>query len=303
VRPPARPDGDPAAGFILLVVLWVLVLLALIAAHLVTSGRAELALARNTRAAAEAASLADAAFVHAAFMLGDPRPAERWPVDGVARRVALPGGEAEIVAEDEGGRVNVNLASRELLAALFAELGAEFALSDEIALSIVGRRGAAVETDEGGRPRERGATSPEGGQAASPSAGPAAGAERQGREFESIDELVSLNGMTPALLAAARPYLTVYTADARPNPMRAAPQVLAALERVGRRPVAAAPAEPPPPPAVLRISVRARSRSGAVASFAAVARLDPRRPKGCAVLWRGKIEETGGRAAGARIDG
>src|ERR1700722_14206456 len=102
-------------GFALLFVLWFLVLLSAVAIHLTSSSRVEIALARNTVGAAKAEALADAALVRAAFSLGDPRPEIGWDADGTPHRLMMRDGEAEIVAEDENGRINPNLASRDLL--------------------------------------------------------------------------------------------------------------------------------------------------------------------------------------------
>lgn len=50
--------------------------------------------------------------------------------------------------------------------------------------------------------------------------------------MESLDELGRVRGMTPALLAALRPHLTLYGAPV-PNPADADPEVAAALALSG----------------------------------------------------------------------
>jgi hypothetical protein len=69
-------------GFALIVVLWTLVLIAFIVAHVTASGRTEVRIANNLAAHAVAMTAADGAIYEATFNLSDPRPDQRWPVDG-----------------------------------------------------------------------------------------------------------------------------------------------------------------------------------------------------------------------------
>ena len=105
-------------GFALLLVLWSMALLALLGAHVVATGRAELQLAGNLRGAAAAEAAADGAVHAAIFHLLDASP-QRWLPDGMAREMALPGGALAVVrVESEQGKVNPNLASLPLMRAL-----------------------------------------------------------------------------------------------------------------------------------------------------------------------------------------
>ena len=83
VRSPPSPTArHRAGGFALIVVLWTLVLIAFIVAHLTASGRTEVQIASNLVANSVAQAAADGAIFEAIFNLSDPRPEQRWPVDG-----------------------------------------------------------------------------------------------------------------------------------------------------------------------------------------------------------------------------
>src|SRR5262245_29897049 len=91
--------------------------------YLVVGGRAETAIARNNRAAASAEALADAGIARMVFNQTDPVAANRWKLDGAEHRFALPGGEVSIRLQDETQKINPNMASETLLAALLEVRG------------------------------------------------------------------------------------------------------------------------------------------------------------------------------------
>lgn len=202
-------------GFALLLVLWTMVLLSMVGSRIAANGRAEAQLAANVRDAAVTEAAADGAVQDAAFHLLDA-PAQRWAADGIARRLALPGAVVEVRVESEDGKVNPNLASAPLLAALLHEVGADTQTAGLIADGIVRWRFPWV------RP---GMNDPalEAYRAAGLDYGPA------GAPFRSLDEVGAVLGMTPALLARVRPYLSLY-ASTTPDPASASRPVLAALQ-------------------------------------------------------------------------
>ena len=97
-----RRDGATGSesGFALLIVLWAVVLLALLATQLTATGRTELRLAANLRAAAAAEAAADGAVQDAVFHL--LAPADPWPADGgeraLLRRAGAEGRTADGIA-------------------------------------------------------------------------------------------------------------------------------------------------------------------------------------------------------------
>ncbi|WP_431267089.1 general secretion pathway protein GspK [Dankookia sp. P2] len=189
--------GLREGGFALLLVLWSLALLALIGTQVAATGRAEALLAANLRTAAMAEAAADGAVHQAVFHLLAP-PGQRWPADGLAREVALPGSATALLrVESEQGKLNPNLASAPVLAALLQQLGAEPRAATGLAAAILDWRSAGL------RPRPGGAKEPQ-YRAAGRDYGP------PGRPFESIAELGLVLGMTPALLARLSPFLSIH---------------------------------------------------------------------------------------------
>jgi general secretion pathway protein K len=264
VRPAgaASRSGGPGlreGGFALLLVLWSLALLALIGTQVAATGRAEALLAGNLRTAAMAEAAADGAVHQAIFRLLAPAE-QRWPADGLARELALPGGAAALLRiESEQGKLNPNLAPAPLLAALLQQLGAEPRAATGLAAAILDWRTAGL------RPRPGGAKEAEYRAAGRDHAPP-------GRPFESLEELGLVLGMTPALLARLSPFLSIHQ-GAEPDPRLAAPPVLLALRAAqgGEEDLAADPDAAP----VVAISAAVALPGGARFTRRAVVRLGP----------------------------
>lgn len=202
-------------GFALLLVLWTLVLLTLITTHLVALGRTEARLAANLLAAAAAEALADGAIHEAMFRLLDASP-EGWRADGAPRRLALPGGTAEIRIEDQAGLVNPSTVPPPLMAALLRRVGADARQAETIAAAV----GDWVYPDA----RASGAKAPQyraAGRGYAPPETP----------FRSVAELGLVLGMTPDLLARLTPHLTVFY-EGEPDPAAADPVVSQAIRDV-----------------------------------------------------------------------
>jgi general secretion pathway protein K len=243
-------------GFALLLVLWTMVLLSLIGTRIATTGRVEAQLAANIRDAAVTEAAADGAVQDAAFRLL-AAPPRRWPVGGTEGSLALPGVAVAVRVESEEGRVNPNLASAELLAALMRAAGADTQAATAIAAAIVEWRfpGAAA----GAAMRAY--------RAAGLAYGP------PGKPFRSLDELGAVRGMTPALLAALTPYLSLF-ATGDPDAADAAPVVLAAMRAAtGRAPRSERDGAPP---SVVRVTAAATGPNGARFTRCAVLALNRR---------------------------
>jgi general secretion pathway protein K len=214
-------------GFALLVVLWSVVLLAFLTTRITASGHAEAQLVANLRDAAITDALADGAVQAAAFHLLDASAA-RWRADGAPYTVRLPGGEAEVTIRSLAGRVSPNLASPALLQALLARSGADAHAAALVAAAIVEWRSPRARNDAAG---------------AKPSAYRASGLDYDppGAPFESLEELGDVLGMTPTLLTALSPHLSLYAA-AQPDFASADPIVRQAIADASSSPgVDAAP--------------------------------------------------------------
>ena len=205
-------------GFALLIVLWAMALLALVGTRITSAGRTEVQIAGNLRDAAEAEAAADGALHQAIFNLLE-RPPRRWMADGLVRRLALPGGVADVRIDDPRGRLNPNSAPPALMAALILEVGGNPAQAASIAAAVFDWRTSGIVASPGGaKLREY--------QQAGRSQGPPE------RPFGDLDELGAVLGMTPGLLAALRPHLSLVN-FATIEPARATPALLRALQRAG----------------------------------------------------------------------
>jgi len=201
-------------------VLWTVLLLSLIVTHLLAAGLEESQIAFNMRSNAAAEAEADGA-VHEAisrllnrlmFRQGPPIP------ESASYRLRLSSGEAEVLVEQQAGKVNPNLASVYLLEALLRQVGADPAAAENLAAAIADWR----TRGEQGRPG--GAKAPEYRQAGRDYGPPSA-------PFESLDELGDVLGMSPSLVAALAPHMSLYT---KADPVRALadPVVRAALAKL-----------------------------------------------------------------------
>src|SRR5438874_4375573 len=125
-RPMPQLLSAPARGqrgFALLIVLWTLVLIAFIVAHVTAAGRTEIRIAGNLAANAAAQAAADGAIYQAIFKLSEPRPDQRWVADSGVHELRIGESRIALRIEDEAGRINPNLASAALLAALLQAVG------------------------------------------------------------------------------------------------------------------------------------------------------------------------------------
>jgi general secretion pathway protein K len=187
------------AGFALLIVVWALVLLSFILAHVLSAGRSEVQLARNLRAAAEAEPVADAAVQNTIFHLLDTSP-RHWPLQG-RHFLTLPGGAADIVIENVAGKINPNTADEPLLDAALTVCGLSGTQVSQLAQAIMAWRAPASGAD----------SLAAGYQAAGLDYAP------PGAPFETSDEIGLVLGMTPALRGCLLPHISVYQENDTPS--------------------------------------------------------------------------------------
>ena len=187
-------------GFALLIVLWSLGLLALLVGGLAASARTGMGLAGNVRDTAIAEAAADGAIQQAIFQLRRGS----WQPDSTARRLALGHATVDIVIEDQRQRINPNLSSPAMLAALLSAVGVEPAQANDLSRLMVDWRTAATTSLAGGSKLDR-------YRFAGLPYGP------PNRPFASTEEIGLVPGMTQDLLARLSPYVSVYqTEDAHP---------------------------------------------------------------------------------------
>jgi general secretion pathway protein K len=270
-RPPTARGRDD--GFALIIVLWTLVLIAFIVAHITATGRTELRIAQNLVANAVAEAAADGAISEAIFNLSDPQPDRRWPIDGKARDVTLGNCRVSVRLEDEATWINPNLATPPLLEALLRATGSDADSARRLAIAIGEWVGTAVD------PRAQNALLAE-YRAAGLDYGPPS------EPLETLDELGRVLGMTPIILAAIRPHLTLF-GPPQPNLASSDPVVaLAAAEALKTGSVPSAN-QPPPDVSTVRITATAAGLNNARVTRTAIIRLGAALPRGYAVLFWG----------------
>jgi len=135
----SSPRGQD--GFALILVIWGLGIIALIASSLTVVERYQLQAAANLVANGEAEALAEAAKFLAAEFQGRGDRRVQLAIGGAPSLCTLPpGGTAAIAVEDEGGKVDLNVASPPLLQALLRGIGAGDAEAGQIAGAIAAFR-------------------------------------------------------------------------------------------------------------------------------------------------------------------
>jgi general secretion pathway protein K len=178
-------------GFVLLIVLWTLGLLALLGTRLTATARAQLRLAAATRDLAAAEAAADAGIRQAMFALLDGGVGERL------MRLRIGDAVVDVEAEDEAGRINPNTVSRDVLRGLLVAVGVDQPQAARLAGEIADWRIRGQMSVLGGPKIElyRDRDLP----------------YRSGdHPFHSLNELGLVADMTPDILERLRPWMSVY---------------------------------------------------------------------------------------------
>ncbi|WP_282610526.1 general secretion pathway protein GspK [Pelagibius sp. Alg239-R121] len=230
-------------GVALVAVIWVTAVLAVIATSVATSSRTETSLSRNRVANAQARALADAG-VHRAIlsMLSsygrDRSPATTPPTvpqdgrlgpqamrgDGTVYSWPFGGGVVSISVRLESGKINLNGNNEELFQGLLASAGLPPSDVSRLSDSIIDFR------DPDSERRAYGRETP--GYAA---LGLKYGAKN--RNFDVLDELLLVPGVTRELYRKIKPAVTVYSAALGFNPSYAPAEAFMALPGMNRQQV------------------------------------------------------------------
>ena len=266
-RPPSLGRNG---GFALIIVLWMLVLIAFIVVHISSNGRTEIRIAGNLVANAVAEAAADGAIFEAIFYLSDPRSDQRWPVDAITREVVVGNSRVTVELQDEAWWINPNWAPPALVEALLRATGSDPESSRRLAIAVSEWVGSVAEA------RPHGMVLAD-YRAAGLDYGP------PGAPIETLDELARVLGMTPAILAAIRPHLTLF-GPPQPSTASADPIVAAALADAAQAVSAPSVAQPPPDVLTTRITATAFGSHNARAVRSAIVRIGPALPRGYEVL-------------------
>jgi general secretion pathway protein K len=277
-RAAPRRSSHRSGGFALLIVLWTLVLIAFLVLHLTASGRTEIRIADNLVDNAVAAAAADGAISEAIFNQSNPRPDQRWPLDGATHSSTIGDSRVAVQLEDEAARINPNLASPALMEALLRAVGSNQDAARRLAAAIADWVGSAA------APQPQAILFAD-YRAAGLDYGPPAS------PLESLDELGRVLGMTPALLAELRPHLTLF-GPPEPNRTNADPVVVAALAQIPQLAQAASPVNVGPADLLtVRIRAEALGPGNARVARAAIVRVGSTLPQGYTILaWGSRVD-------------
>jgi general secretion pathway protein K len=206
-------------GFALLIVLWSLALLAMLGTAAMQTASRETQLMRNLGDAALLETAADGAVEHAIYASLDTTSGH-WAADGVTRSILVGRVPVRVNVQDEADKINPNFASTALLQSVLIQLRVDPVTALRVASAITDWR------DAGGTPGHPSAVN---------ARYAAAGLDYapSGERFTSIDDLAAVLGMTPELLAALRPHLTVFS-NGDPSLATSDPVVASALIALGQ---------------------------------------------------------------------
>ncbi len=234
-------------GFALLIVLWTLVLLALLTAQVTSAGRAQVETAAALRISAQLQYAADGAIQETIWHMLDGA-GDYWPPGTSTRILHEPGGVVRVDIEDDRGKMDVNQVPPGLLAGLFAALGADNDTAQAVGTAVADWRSQAA-------PGDAAQSVPAEYHMEGRAWGP------PGQEFERLDELLLVRGMTTALYQASLPYLTL-NLEQGPWLQYAPPAVLAGIARAKRTAGIAVDAADARGPIVLRLTAEADGPGG-----------------------------------------
>jgi general secretion pathway protein K len=203
-------------GVALLLVLWACTLLAILLGGYAALARTEGLQARYAFAQAQAHYAAEAGLMQAVYGLQDPIAQRRWVGDGRTYTFQYDNATIAISAVDEGGKVDINAASPEVLKGLFHAAGLDPAKLQALADHVVDWRNPIGLQGEGASQSGEYLAA---GRDYGPRHGP----------FASIEELQMVLGMTPSLYQRIAPVVTIWAGAGSPDPNTAPALALSAI--------------------------------------------------------------------------
>jgi general secretion pathway protein K len=226
IRPRRRLQGlgrgsARQRGIALVIVLWITILLATIALGMSQDSRTQTLLTRNQIAMAKARALADGAVERAMYeQLMPPSPEKVWFPNGAVHSWEEDGAKLAVSLAYESGRIDMNVAREPLLKGLLtSSAGLKPEDADRLVDAIMDWR------DPDDAKRLNGAEAPE-YRAAGRNYVPA------NANFETIEELQRVLGMTPEIYAKIADLITVHSRQPGIDPASASRSVLLAIPNI-----------------------------------------------------------------------
>ena len=209
------------SGFALLLVMWVVALLAVLAAQIAADVRSELQISRSRLELAQARAIAEAGITLAVSGLIAPDVTVRWRADGSTHAIRYGDGTVAVTVQDEAGKIDLNQSPIEPIAGLLAEFGVgDKDDRDAILSEIMERRQDVLANPQAAPPPPPSFANIQ----APPPPGPTSQAA-----FVTNSELRQLTAMPHSLYDRIAPFVTVYSKRPTVNPLTAPREVLAAL--------------------------------------------------------------------------
>ena len=206
-------------GFALISVLWVTAFLTVIAASVSYQARASLGLANNVVASFKTKHAAEGAFYLTVEKLIKRDEQQGYILKKPKFSYQQDGLTVYVEVTDESGKVDINLAPIDLIKNLFIAAGVNEKLS-------------AVIADATGDWRDQDSLKRVDGAEDQDYAANGLGYEAKDDEFDSIDELSLVFGMTPEIFKRVKPYITVYAQDLGVNTALASTVVKNAIQGI-----------------------------------------------------------------------
>jgi len=228
-NPPCGPRQTTADGFILVAALWIIAALATLASIFsIYLANTAASLSLNDSAVQSEALVVESLELTAYQVSGPPpaAPPARRDANVPPRptrgdfRFRLGRADVAVNFITESARIDLNVASPQLLASFFAVLGTQRQEAEQYAERIAGwtRKPKATSTAAAAEDNEE-ALYRAAGRSYSPRGGP----------FAHIDELSLVIGLPPALIERAKPFVTIYSGKPQIDVLDAAPEVIAAI--------------------------------------------------------------------------
>ena len=210
------PSPAGQRGVALLLVLWACTLLAILLGGYAALARTEGLQARYQFTETRVHYAAEAGLMRAIYGRQDPRLKQRWIGDGRAYTFNYDQASVVVRATDEGGKVDLNTDTPDVLQGLFQAAGLPKEQAVRLADNVVDWRNPPTIADAAASQR---AAYVAAGRDYGPRHGP----------FATIEEAQMVLGMTPALYQRIAPVLTIWAGNTSPDPNTASPLALQAI--------------------------------------------------------------------------